>query len=53
MLGRVEIAALRVGARAKEEKGEGEKRKKVRLPDIIVLLENFVRWQTEFLIGVA
>ena len=42
-----------VGARAKEGKrGEGGK-KKIRLPDIIVLLENSVRWKTELLIGAA
>ena len=42
-----------VGARAKGGKGAGEKRKKIRLPDIIVLLGNSVRWQTELLIGAA
>ena len=48
----VEIVTLTVVARAKKGKGgwEGEK-KKIRLPDIIVLLGNFVRWQTELLIG--
>ena len=34
-------------------RGEGEGRKKLRLPDIIVLLRNSVRWQTELLIGAA
>ena len=44
-----------VGARAKEGKrgGGGGAKKKIRLPDIIVLLENSVRWQTEPLIGAA
>ena len=36
----------------KKERGEGEGRKKIRLPDIIVLLGNSVPWQTELLIGV-
>ena len=46
---------LRVGARAKEGKGGGGGggEKKIRLPDIIVLLANSVRWQTEPLIGAA
>ena len=52
-LGRVEIATLRVGARAKEGKGGGEGRKKNKAADIIVLLEYSVRWQTELLIGAA
>ena len=42
-LGRVEIATLTVGARAKEGKGGGGGEKKIRLPDIIVLLGNSVR----------
>ena len=52
-LGRVEIVTLTVGARAKEGKGGGEGEKKIRLPDVIVLLGNSVRWQTELLIGAA
>ena len=52
-LGRVEIVTLTVGARAKEGKGRGGGDKKIRLPDIIVLLGNSVRWQTELLIGEA
>ena len=52
-LGRVNIVTLRVGARAKEGKRGGEGEKKTRLPDIIVLLGNSVRWQTEPLIGAA
>ena len=52
-LGRVEIATLRVGARTKEGKGEGEGRKKNKPADIIVLLDYSVRWQTELLIGAA
>ena len=35
--------------RCEGEGGEG--RKKIRLPDIIVLLGDSVRWQTELLIG--
>ena len=50
-LGRVKIVTLRVGARAKEGKGGGGGEKKIRLPDIIVLLGNSVRWQKEPLIG--
>ena len=42
-----------VGARAKEGKRGGGGKKKIRLPDIIVLLGNSVRWQTEPLIGAA
>ena len=45
-LGRVEIVTLTVGARAKEGKGEGGGAKKIRLPDIIVLLGNSVRWSS-------
>ena len=52
-LGRVKIVTLRVGARAKEGKGGGGGEKKICLPDIIVLLGNSVRWQTESLIGAA
>ena len=52
-MGRVEIATLRVGARAKEGKGGGEGRKKKKPADIIVLLGYSVRWQTELLIGAA
>ena len=52
-MGRVEIATLRVGARAKEGKGGGGGEKKKSLPDIIVLLGNSVHWQTELLIGAA
>ena len=53
----VEIVTLTVGARAKKGNGGmGSGKKKIRLPDIIVLLGNFVRWQTvrwqtELLIG--
>ena len=50
-MGREEIVTLTVGARAKEEGRGGEK--KILLPDIIVLLGNSVRWQTELLIGAA
>ena len=35
------------------KKGGGEGEKKIRLPDIIVLLGNSIRWQTELLIGAA
>ena len=50
----VKIVTLTVGARAKEGKGGGRgEKKKIRLPDIIVLLGNSVRWQTELLIGAA
>ena len=52
-LGRVKIVTLRVGARAKEGQRGGGGRKKIHLPDIIVLLGNAVRWQTEPLIGAA
>ena len=52
-MGRVEIVTLTVGARVKEGRGEGGGEKKILLPDIIVLLENSVRWQTELLIGEA
>ena len=52
-MGRVEIVTLPVGARAKEGKRGGEGEKKIRLPDIIVLLGNSVRWRTELLIGAA
>ena len=52
-LGRVKIVTLRVGARAKEGKRGGGGEKKIRLPDIIVLLGNSVHWQTEPLIGAA
>ena len=52
-LGRVKIVTLRVGARAKEGKTGGGGEKKIRLPDIIVLLGNSVRWQTKPLIGAA
>ena len=52
-MGRVEIATLRVGARAKEGKGGGGGEKKTRLPHIIVILGISVRWQTELLIGAA
>ena len=47
------IVTLREGAREKEGKGGGGGEKKIRLPDIIVLLANSVRWQTEPLIGAA
>ena len=50
---RVEIVTLRVGARAKERKGGRGGEKKIQLPDIIDLLGNSVRWQTELLIGAA
>ena len=52
-LGRVKTVTLRVGARAKEGKRGGGGEKRIRLPDIIVLLGNSVRWQTELLIGAA
>ena len=52
-MGRVDIATLRGGARAKEGKGGGEGRKKNKPADIIVLLGYSVRWQTELLIGAA
>ena len=42
-LGRVKIVTLRVGVRAKEGKRGGGGEKKLRLPDIIVLLGNSVR----------
>ena len=48
-----EIVALSVGASAKQRKGAGGGEKKMLLPDIIVLLGNSVRWQTEPLIGGA
>ena len=47
------IVTLREGAREKEGKGGGGGEKKIRLPDIIVLLANSVPWQTEPLIGAA
>ena len=47
------IVTPREGAREKEGKGGGGGEKKIRLPDIIVLLANSVRWQTEPLIGAA
>ena len=53
ILGRVNIVTLRVGAGAKGGKREGGEEKKIRLPDIIVLLGNSVRWQTGLLIGAA
>ena len=34
-----------------KRRGGGGGKKKIRLPDIIVLLGNSVRWQTELLIG--
>ena len=46
-------AVFTVGARAKEGNGGGGGEKKIRLPDIVVLLGNSVRWQTELLIGTA
>ena len=49
--GRVKVVTLRGGARMKEGKRGGEGEKKIRLPDIIVLLGLSVRWQTEPLIG--
>ena len=54
-LGGVKIVTLRVGARAKEVQrgGGGGGEKKIRPPDIIVLLGNAVRLQTEPLIGAA
>jgi len=52
-LGRVEIVTLRVGTRAREGKGRGGGKKKIRLPNTIVLLGNSVRPQTELLIGAA
>ena len=52
-MGRVEIVPLRVGARAKEGKGGGGGEIKDTPADIIVLLGNSVRWQTELLIGAA
>ena len=58
-MGRVEILPLRVGARAKEGKrgggggGGGGGEIKDTPADIIVLLGNSVRWQTELLIGAA
>ena len=42
-----------VGARAKEGNRGGGGKKKIHLPDIIFLLGNSVRWQTEPLIGAA
>ena len=53
LLGKVKTVTLRVGARAKEGKGEGERRKKYACPIIIVLLGNSERWQTEPQIGAA
>ena len=47
------IVTLRAGAREEEGKGGWGGEKKIRLPDIIVLLANSVRWQTEPLIGAA
>ena len=35
----------------KRKGGMGRGEKKIRLPDIIALSGNFVRWQTELLIG--
>ena len=52
-LERVKIVTLRVGARAKEVQRGGGGEKKIRLPDIIVLLGNAARWQTEPLNGTA
>ena len=54
-MGRVEIVPLRVGARAKEGKGGGGGGGEIKdtPADIIVLLGNSVRWQTELLIGAA
>ena len=40
------MVTLRVGEGRKKEWGEGGG-EKIRLPDIIVLLENSVRWQSE------
>ena len=48
------MVTLTVGVRAKEGNGGGGgEKKKIRLPDIIVLLGNSVRWPTELLIGAA
>ena len=47
------VVTLRVGARAKEGRREEGGEEKIRLPDIIVLLGNSIRWQTELLIGAA
>ena len=52
-MGRVVIVTLTVGARAKKGKGGRRGEKKIHLPDIIALLGNSVRWQTELLIGAA
>lgn len=52
-MGRVVIVTLTVGARAKNGKGGRGGEKKIHLPDIIALLGNSVRWQTELLIGAA
>ena len=41
------MVTLRVGEGRKKEWGEGGGKEKIRLPDIIVLLENSVRWQSE------
>ena len=47
------VVTLRVGARAKEGRREEGGEEQIRLPNIIVLLGNSVRWQTELLIGAA
>ena len=52
-LGTVKIVILTVGARAKEGKRGGGGEKKIRPPDIIVLVGNSIRWQAEPLIGAA
>ena len=41
------------GRREGKKRRGGRGRKKIRLPDNIVLLRNAVRWQTELLIGAA
>ena len=48
------IVTLRLRRGRKKESGEGEGgEKKISLPDIIVLLGNYLQWQTELLIGAA
>ena len=52
-LGRVEMVTLSIGVRGEKKGGGRGGEKKVRLPNIIVLLGNSIRWQMELLIGAA
>ena len=51
MLGRDRYFYQEGGRKARGRRGEGEGKKKIRLPEVIVLLGNSVRGRTEFLIG--